>query len=127
MISPTASGVPAPAPASEPGLLEGEVQTLSKRGRLRFTLYDSIFDRAVHCYVTPDQEDTMRSAWGRRVVVAGQITRDPATGRPTSIIRIREVDLVEVPPVGSYRRARGAVRSASEEKPEDTIRRMRDA
>jgi len=41
------------------GAVEGVVQTLSSRNKLRFTLYDSLNDRAVYCYLAPAQHDIM--------------------------------------------------------------------
>src|SRR5713226_1487473 len=48
-------------PAGAFGAVEGEVQTLTKRHGLRFTLYDALSDRAVSCYLQAGQEEQMRN------------------------------------------------------------------
>lgn len=111
------------------GAIEGRVQTLTARGGLRFTLYDTLHDRAVSCYMADDfDREHMREAWGRRAIVAGWVTRDPTTGRPKAIRRVSQV--VVLPEIGpeDYRRAMGAVPVApGTEPPEATTRRLRDA
>jgi hypothetical protein len=107
------------------GAIEGVVQTLTNRRELRFTLYDSLQDRAVVCHLHEGQEDLMRNAWGKRVIVQGFVTRDGLNGRPLQISRITDV----IPVIaGDYKKGRGALKSAADaEKPEDVIRRLRDA
>jgi len=52
------------------GAIEGRVQTLSRHGGLRFTLYDTLNNRAVSCYLAEDfDQELMRNAWGRRAIV----------------------------------------------------------
>ena len=63
------------------GSVTGRIQTVSNRGRLRFNLYDSTFDRAVGCYLQNGQEELVREAWGRRASVSGRVTRESDTGR----------------------------------------------
>ena len=115
-----------PVSRSAYGAVEGRVQTLSNRGGLRFTLFDLLHDRAVSCYLKEGYEDIMRNAWGRVAAVAGWISRDPATGRPTTV---RHVTTVHIRPESSatYRDARGALPSVTGELPEHVIRRLRDA
>ena len=111
------------------GAVEGRVQTLSSRGGLRFTLYDTLNDKAVGCYLADDFDpERLRGVWGRRAIVAGWVTRDAATGRPRTIRRVS--DVVVLPEFGSddYQRARGALSvPAGTESPEVTVRRLRDA
>jgi hypothetical protein len=104
--------------------VRGRVQTLSSRGRLRFTLYDALYDKAVSCYLAEGQEDIMRDAWGHVALVEGWVTRDPATDRPLSIRGIERVTLLPEGDPHGYRRARGAV--LGRELPEAIIRRLRD-
>lgn len=110
------------------GQVTGRVQTLTSRGGLKFTVYDSIFDKPVSCYLDENQEDIMRGAWGRKVKVSGVIGREPERNRPVVVRKIREVEvLAEVTP-GDYRHARGAIPSEHEsEKSETIIRNIRDA
>jgi hypothetical protein len=110
------------------GSIKGRVETLTRRKRLRFTLYDSIFDRGITCHLRSDQEETMRNAWGRRVEVRGEIARDPVHGYPITIKNISDIQILADVQPGSYKRARGvAPVHADTEPPEVTIRRMRDA
>jgi hypothetical protein len=110
------------------GAIEGRVETVSRRGRLYFTLYDTLFDEAVRCYLAPGMEDTMRDIWGHRAIVEGVVKRDPLTGRPREVRSIARVTKLEEIPAGSYREARGAARRPSNDPlPEEIIRRLRDA
>jgi hypothetical protein len=110
------------------GAVEGVVQTLSSRRGLRFTLFDTIYDKAVSCYLSEGQEDLMRNAWGRRALVEGAVTREPDTGRPISIRQIIDVEILPDYPAGSYRLARGVIPLApNDPSPEEAIRRVRDA
>lgn len=67
------------------GAIEGRIQTLSDRTSLSFTLYDALFDKAVTCYLRPDQDTGAAALWRQRAIVQGLISRDPATGRPVAI------------------------------------------
>jgi hypothetical protein len=107
------------------GAIEGRVQTLSNRGGLRFTLYDLLHDRAVSSYLQEGHEEIMRDSWGKVVVVEGWISRDPLTGRPTTI---RQVTTVRVAPElkASYRDARSISPPKTDLLPEQAIRRLRN-
>ena len=110
------------------GAITGRVQTLSNRVGLRFNLYDTLFDKAVACYLAPGQEEIMREAWGKRARVSGRISREASTGRPTAIRNIMNVEILQDSEPGSYRRARGAVpRPPGAMLAEDAIRKLRDA
>lgn len=109
------------------GTVTGTIETLNRRRGLNFSLYDDLFDRAVRCYIDKSQESVLRNAWGKRVTVAGRVSRDSETGRP---LNVRDVTIhihEEVEP-GSFRRARGVMgEHAPDEPAEDIIRRIRDA
>lgn len=108
------------------GAIEGRVQTISSRTSLRFTLYD-VFGRAVQCHLRKGDEDRMRNAWDRWVVVEGRVRRD-AEGRPKSIRQITDVVVRDEGSPSDYRRARGAVPVGPNAlSSEETIRRLRDA
>jgi hypothetical protein len=109
------------------GAIEGRVQTLSSRTGLRFILYDA-FGRAIPCYVSEGNEDMLRSAWDKWVVVEGRVRRDP-TGKPVGIRKVTNIEVVENEgEPGGYRRARGAVPVGPDGlSPEEAIRRLRDA
>ncbi len=110
------------------GAITGHVETLSSRGNLRFNLYDLVFDRPVACYLMEGQEERMREAWGRLARVSGQISREPGSGRPTSIRRISSIEVLPEVEPGSFRQARGALPwEPGDERSEQAIRRIRDA
>jgi len=110
------------------GAISGRVQALSKRGGLRFNLYEAVHDRAISCYLQQGQEELMREAWDRRVTVGGTIYRQGPLGRPVAIRNILSVDILEEAAQGAYLRARGAVPwQEGDEMPEDVIRELRDA
>ena len=110
------------------GVVTGRVQTLSNRGSLRFSLYDTLHDKAVSCYLQPGQEELMREAWGRRVKVGGQVSRDAPSGLPKAIRQILSIDILKDVELGSYRLARGSVPSQpGDDLPEEVIRQLRDA
>jgi hypothetical protein len=126
----------AEAPAAERiyavGTVTGQVDTLSKRRGYTFTLYDLIFDRAVTCYLYPEQEALMRNAWGKIATVGGEIWRDAETGRP---LEVRNVTFVETedepatdPETPGYLAAFGALSGLLTNLPSETvIRGLRDA
>jgi hypothetical protein len=110
------------------GAIEGRVETLRSRSRLSFTLYDSLDDQAVTCYLRPEQQELVRDAWNRRVVVEGWIKRDSTTGRPVEINQIERITILPEVVPGSYRRARAILPALpGAEAPEVVIRRLRDA
>jgi hypothetical protein len=70
----------------------------------------------------------MRNAWGRRAVVEGWVTRDPATGQAQTIRQISAVEVLPELPQADFRAARGILPVESPEMaPERVIRRLRDA
>jgi hypothetical protein len=120
-------GLPSPGLEFSQGLVKGLVQTLTSRGSLRFTLYDSIFDRAVSCYLNQGQEEIMRGSWGNFVHVSGRVGREPERGRPVVVRDITDVRVITVIEPGAYRRARAALRErATDEPAEETLRQLRD-
>ena len=124
----TSDTAAASSPTVSIGAITGRVQTLSNRSGLRFNLYDAVHDKAVACYLNSEQEEIVREAWGRRATISGAVSRDASTGRPIAIRRIMNIEILEDVPLGSYRRARGAVPwLPGYEKPEEIIRQMRDA
>jgi hypothetical protein len=115
-----------PAAVFAYGAVEGKVQTLSSRTGLRFILYDA-FGRGVPCHLSKGNEDMMRDAWDKWVIVEGRIRRDP-TGKPISIRDITDVAVREVGGPEDYREARGTVPVGPDGlSPEEAIRRLRDA
>lgn len=109
------------------GAVTGRIQTLTSRSRLRFTLYDRLYGRAVSCYLTEGQEEMARDAWDKYARVDGEIWRDPETGWPTSVRHITAIHKIEDEgTTHGYRKARGA-RRGEDGTPEERIRRLRDA
>jgi hypothetical protein len=110
------------------GAVEGRIQTLTNRGSLRFTLYDVLHDKAVTCYLREGQQEMMLDHWGQRAMVEGLVSRDPVSGRPVSIRQITAVEALDKARPGAFDRARGIVPFTAEDpKPEELIRRLRDA
>lgn len=110
------------------GSVRGRVQAASSRGQLRFTLYESVNDRAVSCYLGEHQDALITENWGRSVYVSGRVTRDPDTGRPLAIRRITEMVPVPEFEPGSWRDAKGAYGwRDGDPLPERVIRESRDA
>ncbi len=108
------------------GAIEGRVQTLSSRQSLTFTLYD-VFGRGIPCHLRTGDEDMMRNAWEKWVVVEGRIRRD-AAGKPLSIRKVTDVVVKEAGEPQDYRKARGVLRAgANAVSAEEAIRRLRDA
>ena len=106
------------------GRLKGTILTLKRRRGVAFTLYDSVFDRGVRCYVNQDQEDKVRALWGERVTVSGRIGRDPLQGRPVEVRDVTEIERLPDQKPGSLLGARGLFTSgAGADKPEEIIRR----
>ena len=92
------------------GAIEGRIRTLTDRQSLKFMLFDSLFDSAVSCYISPGQADEAQRLWRKRVIVEGQVRRQPKTGIPTQIRNIRAIQELPSATPGSYRAARGALR-----------------
>ena len=109
------------------GAIEGQIQTLTNRVSLRFTLFDAFYDRAVSCYLNEGNDDIIREVWGRRAAVEGLVTREPENGRPVSIRGISSIQILpdDIP---HYDEARGIVSVQDGAlSPEEIIRQMRDA
>jgi hypothetical protein len=110
------------------GKVRGIIQTLTNRGGLRFTLYELLFDKPICCYLEEGQENIMRGAWGRKVIVSGSIGRESEQKSPVVVRHISNIEILEEAPQGNYRLARGIIPFDEErEKPEVIIRAMRDA
>jgi len=110
------------------GTVKGLIETLSMRKKLSFTIWDSLFDKPVNCYLREGAEEQMRNSWGKNAVVTGKIGRQAKTGRPIVIRDVNAIQILDFPEPGSYKRARGVLPwSPEDEKPEVLLRRLRDA
>jgi len=110
------------------GTVKGMIQTVSMRKKLSFTVWDALFDKPVNCYLKEGDEERMRSVWGKRAVVSGKIGRQAESGRPIVIREVKSIHILEDVEPGSYKRARGVLPwQQGDEKPEDVLRRMRNA
>lgn len=74
------------------GSVRGRVESISSRKELRFVLYDAVYDKAVSCYLKPEQKEQMRTIWGSLAYVEGTVKRDIHTGRP---LTIRDITIIE--------------------------------
>lgn len=110
------------------GTVKGRVQSISNRGKLRFTIYDSTFDKPVNCFIKEDRQQMLTDIWDKVVFVSGRVTRQPDTGQPVSVREISLIDLIPIIEPGSYRKARGILANGEISEPaEISIRRLRDA
>ena len=109
------------------GAVEGVVEVLSSRRGLYFNLYDALFDRPVSCYVSDEHADQMRDIWGKRVIVEGRVSRDPA-GYAVAVRDISAITPVVSGAQKTWRHSRGAIAvRPGAPRPEEVIRKMRDA
>ena len=109
------------------GTVKGTIQTLSMRKKLNFTVWDSLFDKPVSCYISEGQEELLRRSWGKRAIVTGRIGRQAESGRPVVIREVKSIEIVDLPEHGSYKHARGVLPwKQGDEKPEVILRRMRN-
>lgn len=109
------------------GAVMGRIQTVTNRGPLRFTLYDTLHDRAISCYLQPGHEEVMLGVWGKVAVVEGLVRRDPKTGRPLSVREIRNVVVRPEGERGSFREAIGALEGPFRMTAAEAVRQLRDA
>lgn len=109
------------------GIVKGIVETLSSRQKLRFIVYDEIFDKAVKCTFTNEQKDMVRGIWDKKVVVTGIIIRDAKTNRPYEVKEISNIKIIDTQFTGSLRKARGIIPWTQDMEPSELrIRRVRD-
>jgi hypothetical protein len=110
------------------GAITGTIQTVSSRRKYSFTLFDSIYDKAVKCYFSEDQEQFMRDLWDKYVVIVGKIKRERYTGRPIDIVNIHKIEVINEGILKDFKKAQGIYRwEPGDKKAEDTIREVRDA
>ena len=114
------------------GAVEGRIQTLSSRQALTFTLFDSLNDKAVTCYLTSTSKDRigrpLADYWDKRAIVTGKVYRDPVTHRAITIREITGIRVIDDYAPGQYRRALGVDRASPEDPaPEAFVRQIRDA
>ncbi len=110
------------------GAITGRVETLRMRGGLRFMLYDDLFDRPVTCDLRVGQDDLMRDAWGRAVIVEGWVERNSITGMPMRISDVENIRILDDHADVGFWHARGvSPRQPGDPLPEDLIRLVRDA
>lgn len=109
------------------GAVQGRIQTLSSRNGLRFTLYDTVHDKAVSCYLREGQEEMMRGIWGELAIVEGLVRRDAEDGRPRSIRQIHNVSRIGEGGPYDWEKARGALHRRSDDPPAEVrVRQVRD-
>lgn len=77
------------------GSVRGRVESINSRNEYRFVLYDSVYDKAVSCYLNPDQKELMRNIWDSLAFVEGIVKRDINTGRPLTVRNISKIEKIE--------------------------------
>ncbi len=126
--SPDVEGDVLAFPTASLGAVTGRVQSLSRHGGLRFTIYDAMDDKAVSCYLDKDSELLMIDVWGKIATVEGVLSRDPRTGRALAVRQISDIVAHDDCGPNDYRVAKGAVIPLpGAARPEGIIRRLRDA
>ena len=108
------------------GAIKGRIQAISSRNRLRFILYDTLFDKPIPCFIEENQKEMVVQYWDKLVFVSGEIIRNPATGVPIRMEHITDIELVPASEPGSYKNARGILAGLWDEPSEVLIRRLRD-
>jgi len=109
------------------GVIAGKVENLIGHKNLKLTLYDTLFNKGVICYVEEEKRELLRNIWGKNVTVSGCIYRDIITGRPIEIHDIETIEIIPLPEPGAYKKARGILPwKTGDETAEQTIRRIRD-
>ena len=73
------------------GSIEGNLQAISERGTLKFTVYDALTDKGIQCNINEELRDEATKAFGKRVYVYGMI-RYAHNGLPKSI-RVEEIKI----------------------------------
>lgn len=76
------------------GSIEGRLQSITERSGLRVSVYDSLTDKAIHCYINDDLMQEAMKAFGKRVNVFGMISYDKA-GNPKRI-KVEEMFVLDV-------------------------------
>jgi hypothetical protein len=129
MIDRVISEVELPSKNVTFGTVTGYVETISKHERLRIVVYDTLFNRAVDCYITDRKmKHQMLDSWEKRVTVGGEIHRDFQTGKPICVYNVRYIKVHKDMPPGGFMAARGVIPwKEGDELPEQKIRQLRDA
>lgn len=111
------------------GIITGYVSAISDRNKLRLTIYDSLFNKAVICSLDQNQEELARKIWKKKVSITGLIKRDPLTGRPIEIQEVYDIKINEsLPNPLIPTEVRGALPwQIGDEPAEISVRRQRDA
>lgn len=79
------------------GSVEGRLEGLNIHGQPTFVVYDAVTGRAVRCYFASEQLDAVKRAVGLKVIVSGNLRRDPA-GRPQQIRPVDFFQPIDQPP-----------------------------
>jgi len=106
------------------GTIEGELQTVSVRGREHFLIYETFTDNKVTCSVTQEQFQQWMHLLGKRVAITGPIRYQNHKPQTVNVEEVRVLrssselpQLADIPPIDI----------TSGLSSEDYVRRMRDA
>jgi hypothetical protein len=108
------------------GSVRGKIEVVSVHGKLKFTLYDTLFGKPVHCYPDEEQREILRTAWDKDVVVNGIVAREPENGYAINIREISRIEIVDIGLSGGFEQARGLITVSTDEESEIVIRRLRE-
>jgi len=91
----------------------GIVQTLNDLNSIEFVLYDAIFGRQVHCYVTEETKYLLKDISGKRVTVIGIVVRQSDTGYLFKVIEIEDIIIAPKVVERQFEDARGILADLS--------------
>ena len=116
---------------ADPGWVEGDVISLSRRNGLQLTLLDDIHQQAVTCHLSPEQGDLAEQAWrSGAACISGMVTRDSLTDRPSAVRDVTKIDCLSDDDEHwdeDWKAARGAIPWKPGDPPAEVlIRRLRD-
>lgn len=109
------------------GSITGRILTVSTARGLTCVLYDDLHGRGVTCRLPREMKDVVLDAFDHRALVAGMISRNPSSGLASLVSEVTSITKIEYEK-GDYRKARGLFEpTPGSLKPEELIRKIRDA
>jgi hypothetical protein len=109
------------------GTVKGYVATINGRQKLQITVYDSLFDKAIICFLPEKFLSEAGEWWHKEVAVTGRVYRDVETGRPIRVRDVIDVEVLDSQGIEAFEAVRGILpHEPNDELPEATIRRLRD-
>ncbi|HLJ13258.1 MAG TPA: hypothetical protein VKV15_02095 [Bryobacteraceae bacterium] len=108
------------------GALEGILETLTGKGKLKFNIYDPLTKFRTACFIPPNRLDEAKDAFLGRVAVYGEI-RYAKSGKPLSIAVTGEIRRLRSRADLPQAKDLEGIDITSGDDPSDYVRRLRDA